>query len=78
MKSQMGFGTRENLRRQLASWAKPHLATWASPGPVELKKKKKHYAEREKGKGWEIWVGVELGVRKGNGVVQRQGLGFRV
>ena len=48
-------------------WAKPHRATWASPGPDELKEK--NYVAEENGVN--VGFGMQRCLRRRNGVDQR-------
>ena len=59
---------KKNQGGQFALWAKPHRATWASPGPDELKEKKNCVAEEN---GVNVGFGMQHCLRRRNGVDQR-------
>jgi hypothetical protein len=67
LRDELGFGMKKSRRGQLALWAKPHRATWASPGPDELKEKN-CFAEED---GVNVGSGMQRCLRRRNGVVQR-------
>ena len=67
LKDQVEFGIQKSLRGQLSSWAKPHRATWASPGPVEMEEKD-CFAEEN---GVNVGFGMQCCLQRRNGVIQR-------